>query len=110
MSGNRKQGHSALKIEGGKLVTFDPHPDKRTSGDKTEIEGIRERFEFDKVNLSEISGEDVERMFTEIENLKTQLRSICPHKKTHSEDWPDGGAIEVCDDCGMSRYIWGQGE
>ncbi len=28
----------------------------------------------------------------------------CKHSKTHYEDWPDGGAIEVCDSCGMSRY------
>ena len=33
----------------------------------------------------------------------------CQHKKTHNEDWPDGG-IEVCDKCGMSRHIWEQGE
>ena len=28
----------------------------------------------------------------------------CSHSKTHYEDWPDGGVIEVCEDCGMSRY------
>jgi len=35
---------------------------------------------------------------------------MCKHNNTHYEDWPDGGAIEICDDCGMSRYIWEQGE
>ena len=31
------------------------------------------------------------------------------HKKIHFESWPDGGEIEVCNDCGMSRYHmeWG---
>lgn len=28
----------------------------------------------------------------------------CKHKKTHYEEWPDGGDIEVCEDCGMSRH------
>lgn len=27
----------------------------------------------------------------------------CGHLKTHNEDWPDGGGIEVCDECGMPR-------
>ncbi|MCJ7747856.1 MAG: hypothetical protein MUP27_08935 [Desulfobacterales bacterium] len=45
-----------------------------------------------------------------IKELKGKLRSVCPHPKTHFEDWPDGGGIEVCDDCGMSRYQWEQGE
>jgi len=34
----------------------------------------------------------------------------CEHKKTHFEGWPDGGAVEVCNDCGMSRHHWEQGE
>lgn len=34
----------------------------------------------------------------------------CKHEKTHYEPWPDGGAIEVCEDCGMSRHHWEQGE
>lgn len=34
----------------------------------------------------------------------------CEHEKTHYEDWPDGGNIEVCDICGMSRHHWEQGE
>ena len=34
----------------------------------------------------------------------------CIHEKSHYEDWPDGGVIEVCDTCGMSRYHWEQGE
>jgi len=34
----------------------------------------------------------------------------CDHILTHHEDWPDGGGIEVCDECEMSRYIWEQGE
>lgn len=33
----------------------------------------------------------------------------CQHKETHYESWPDGGEIEVCNDCGKSRYHmeWG---
>jgi hypothetical protein len=38
------------------------------------------------------------------------MRESCGHNKTHPELWPDGGEIEVCDNCGMSRYIWEQGE
>ena len=36
----------------------------------------------------------------------------CKHQSTHylDEPWPDGGAIELCDDCGMSRHHWEQGE
>jgi hypothetical protein len=40
-----------------------------------------------------------------------KLRMICQHSgKKSSEDWPDGGGIEICDTCGMSRHIWEQGE
>ena len=33
----------------------------------------------------------------------------CHHKNAHYEDWPDGSAIEVCENCGMSRnhIEWG---
>ena len=34
----------------------------------------------------------------------------CNHKQTHYEDWSDGGTIEVCDTCGMSRHHWEQGQ
>ena len=34
----------------------------------------------------------------------------CKHSRVNCEDWPDGGAIEICIDCGMSRYLWEQGE
>lgn len=34
----------------------------------------------------------------------------CSHKVSHYESWPDGGSIEVCDFCGMSRYHWEWGE
>lgn len=34
----------------------------------------------------------------------------CKHEKTHYERWPDGGDIEVCEDCGMSRHHWEWGE
>ncbi len=34
----------------------------------------------------------------------------CLHQITHTEDWPDGGAIEICNTCGMSRHLWEQGE
>lgn len=40
----------------------------------------------------------------------TNLVKSCKHMKIHYEDWPDGGGIEVCDECRMSRYIWEQGE
>ena len=33
----------------------------------------------------------------------------CMHEKTHYEPWPDGGDIEVCEECGMSRHHWEQG-
>ena len=33
----------------------------------------------------------------------------CLHGNARSEDWPDG-VIEVCNDCGMSRYLWEQGK
>jgi len=29
----------------------------------------------------------------------------CEHENTHYEGWPDGGTIEVCDVCGLSRYL-----
>jgi len=34
----------------------------------------------------------------------------CQHLKTHTESWPDGGVVEVCDACQMSRYLYEQGE
>lgn len=34
----------------------------------------------------------------------------CRHNKTHYEEWPDGGDIEVCESCGMSRHHWEWGE
>ncbi len=33
----------------------------------------------------------------------------CNHPKTHYEDWPDGGQIEVCEVCGRSRHHWEYG-
>lgn len=35
----------------------------------------------------------------------------CKHEETRylDEPWPDGGAIEVCVHCGMSRHHWEQG-
>ena len=42
-----------------------------------------------------------------VKELEAKLRSICLHPKTHFEDWPDGGQIEVCDDCGMSYTLYG---
>ncbi|MDP2364405.1 MAG: hypothetical protein Q8M94_11640, partial [Ignavibacteria bacterium] len=41
---------------------------------------------------------------------RIKKKGICFHRKTHFESWPDGGQIEVCDVCSMSRYIWEQGE
>ena len=41
--------------------------------------------------------------------LLSRAEPTCNHTNTHNEDWPDGG-IEVCDDCGMSRHHWEQGE
>lgn len=34
----------------------------------------------------------------------------CKHTDTKYEDWPDGGVVEVCQNCGMSRYHWEWGE
>lgn len=34
----------------------------------------------------------------------------CAHSDVRGEDWPDGGGIEICKKCGMSRYVWEQGE
>lgn len=34
--------------------------------------------------------------------------TTCNHQHTHYEDWPDGGNIEVCEMCGMSRHHWEQ--
>lgn len=34
----------------------------------------------------------------------------CQHDNKRSEEWPCGSYIEVCNDCGMSRNIWEQGE
>lgn len=36
----------------------------------------------------------------------------CQHKHTHFDPagWPTGEDLEVCDDCGMSRTHWEQGE
>ncbi len=42
--------------------------------------------------------------------FKSRPGCACEHPKTHNEDWPDGGGIIVCDDCGMSKYVWEQGE
>ncbi len=44
------------------------------------------------------------------DNCRSTLPGMCHHTKTHTEDWPDGGAIEICDYCGKSRYLWEQGE
>jgi len=45
-----------------------------------------------------------------VKELETKLRTMCPHLKTRSGPWPDGGAIDICIDCGMSRYIWEHGK
>jgi len=29
----------------------------------------------------------------------------CEHDNTKYQDWPDGGAVEICQDCGMSRHL-----
>lgn len=34
----------------------------------------------------------------------------CKHTNTKYEDWPDGGEVEVCQNCGMSRHHWEWGE
>jgi len=34
----------------------------------------------------------------------------CEHKNKKGMDWPDGGYVEVCEDCGFSRHCWEQGE
>lgn len=36
--------------------------------------------------------------------------SGCRHKNTEVVNWPDGGAVEHCLCCGMSRHMWEQGE
>jgi len=41
---------------------------------------------------------------------KFKQMSFCSHQKAHFENWPDGGCIEVCDDCGMSCHHWEQGQ
>ena len=33
-----------------------------------------------------------------------QSVSACKHDSVRHEDWPDGGCIEICTICGMSRY------
>ena len=49
--------------------------------------------------------------FPEIEiKNPPKLPCVCQHKNTHYEPWPDGGDVEVCDDCGMSRHHWEQGK
>ena len=53
--------------------------------------GIGEQFEFEKTGSIEPENK-------------------CYHQKTRFEDWPDGGAIEICEICGKSRYHWEQGE
>lgn len=36
---------------------------------------------------------------------------ICRHENTHDENILEWGTfVEVCDDCGMSRSVWEQGE
>lgn len=35
---------------------------------------------------------------------------LCIHPKTHFEDWPDGGVVQVCENCGMSQYHWEHGQ
>lgn len=42
--------------------------------------------------------------------LSMKSKGLCDHKKSHYEDWPDGGQIEVCDDCNKSRYHWEWGK
>lgn len=34
----------------------------------------------------------------------TSTTTPCLHIDTHHESWPDGGGIEVCNVCGMSRH------
>ena len=34
----------------------------------------------------------------------------CKHKNRKVMDWPDGSFVEVCNDCGMSRNLWEQGQ
>ena len=45
-----------------------------------------------------------------VKRLGKKLREICSHRHTRNEDWPDGGEVVVCDDCGMSKRVWEQGE
>jgi len=34
----------------------------------------------------------------------------CNHENKRGLDWFDGGYVEICKDCGMSRHLWEQGE
>ena len=34
----------------------------------------------------------------------------CPHENTEYIDWPDGGSVEICNCCMMSRHHWEQGQ
>lgn len=43
-------------------------------------------------------------------NFLFRINKPCEHKNKNGMDWPDGGYVEVCKDCGKSRHIWEQGE
>jgi hypothetical protein len=49
-------------------------------------------------------------MKTFLDREAKEEKSICLHSKTRSGPWPDGGAIDICINCGMSRYIWEHGQ
>ncbi len=38
-------------------------------------------------------------------NTQTLKGEICTHKNTRGVDWFDGGYVEICKGCGMSRYM-----
>lgn len=40
----------------------------------------------------------------------TENKKFCRHTHINTIQWPDGGDVDVCLDCWMSRYVWEQGE
>lgn len=34
----------------------------------------------------------------------------CNHSQTLTLPWPDGGCVQFCEGCKMSRYLWEQGQ
>lgn len=69
------------------------------------------RNQLRKYNIGKgLAFQHKERAMEIIELINNFNGPACEHKDKSGMDWPDGGYVEICKDCGKSRHIWEQGQ